>query len=126
VAHREPREAVIEAAERRQGAAVSPDGKRVYIANLEDNSVSVIDTFTNTALDTLTTGFHRPVGVAFSPDGKRVYVADSVPTGTLTVIDASNNTVIGTIPTAGAYPSQVAVSPDGHRRCGRRHRWRGR
>jgi YVTN family beta-propeller protein len=35
------------------GVAVTPDGEKVYVANLSDNSVSVINTATNTVRDAI-------------------------------------------------------------------------
>lgn len=47
-----------------------------YITNLEDNTVSVIDTASND-VKTVPVGT-RPKGVAVHPDGSRVYVANSI------------------------------------------------
>jgi len=58
------------------GVAVTPDGKKAYVANSNDNNVSVIDTTTNNITSTVIVGPH-PFGVAITPDGKMVYVANS-------------------------------------------------
>jgi YVTN family beta-propeller protein len=55
--------------------AVSPDGRHAYITNLNANSVSVIDTGSNTVSATIPIGIH-PHGVALSPDGRHVYVTN--------------------------------------------------
>ena len=52
--------------------AVSPDGTRVYVANQGSDTVSVINTATNTVVATISAG-SQPVGPAVSPDGARVY-----------------------------------------------------
>lgn len=57
--------------------AVSPDGSRVYLPSIGLNVVSVIDTATNTALGTLSSGGSYPYDLQASPDGRRVYVADT-------------------------------------------------
>ena len=44
--------------------------------NLDDNTVSVIDTATDTVLKILPVGDY-PVGVAVNPSGTRAYVANS-------------------------------------------------
>ena len=65
------------------GVAVTPDGKKVYVANENSvtgvpGSVSVIDTATNTVTSTITVG-HQPFGVAIAPNGKKVYVTNLFP-----------------------------------------------
>ncbi len=100
-----------------QGVAVSPDGTRAYVTNYQDdNSVSVIDTATNTVTTTVPVGSY-PYGVAVSPDGTRAYVANytaSSASGTVSVINTATDTVTATIIlTSGAYPVDVALSRDG-------------
>jgi YVTN family beta-propeller protein len=77
-----------------QGAAVTPDGTRVYVAN-RFGAVSVIDTATNTIVATITLAT-QTVGIAVTPDGARVYVADEL-AGEVTVIETATNTVLATI-----------------------------
>ena len=45
------------------GVAVTPDGKKVYVANQDSNNVSVIDTATNTVTASIPVG-NGPSGVA--------------------------------------------------------------
>jgi YVTN family beta-propeller protein len=56
--------------------AVTPDGSKVYVANSNSNTVSVIATASNAVVATITVGAFAP-GVAVTPDGSRVYVANS-------------------------------------------------
>ncbi|MFF3684430.1 beta-propeller fold lactonase family protein, partial [Streptomyces sp. NPDC002187] len=88
------------------------DGTRVYVANGNDATVSVIDTATNTVTTTIPVG-SGPTGVAVTPDGTRVYVANGND-ATVSVIDTATNTVTTTIP-VGNVPIGVAVTPDGTR-----------
>ena len=53
--------------------AMSADGSRVYVVNRYSNSVSVINTATNTVTATVSIGVGTE-GVAVSPDGSRLYV----------------------------------------------------
>jgi YVTN family beta-propeller protein len=53
---------------------VSPDGRRVYVANDGSEDVSVIDTATNAVIATI--GTRGSIGIAVSPDGDRVYAAN--------------------------------------------------
>ncbi len=101
------------------GVAVSPDGSRVYVTNLNSNTVSVIDTATGQVTDTIPVGI-SPEGVAVSPDGSRVYVTNQCASssssnctnGTVSVIDTASGLVTASIP-VGSEPIGVAVSPDG-------------
>lgn len=93
------------------GVAVTPDGSKVYVTNLNDNAVSVIDTAMNKVITTISVG-PNPLAVAVTPDGSKVYVtnnnADSV-----SVIDTATNTVIGSPIPVGFGPIGVAAAPDG-------------
>jgi uncharacterized repeat protein (TIGR01451 family) len=88
-------------------------GPFAYITNFMSNSVSVIDTATNTVVATIAVG-SRPFGVAVSPDGLRVYVANYAGSS-VSVIDTAANAVIATVPLASSFPIGIAVSPDGSR-----------
>ena len=83
-----------------------------YITNVIDDTVSVIDTATNTVIDTIIVG-DRPIPVAVSPDGTRVYVGNN-DDDTVSVIDTSTNTVIDTV-NVGDGPIGMAVTPDNTR-----------
>ena len=48
------------------GIAVTPDGTRVYVANFDDNTVSVIARPGNTVVATIPVGL-APYGVAIGP-----------------------------------------------------------
>ena len=89
-----------------------------YITNYLDNTVSVIDTATNTVTSTVPVG-SSPIGVAVTPDGTKVYVANSGANslngeddGSVSVIDTAKNIVIATVK-VGPNPNNVAVTPDG-------------
>ncbi|HEX4559236.1 MAG TPA: beta-propeller fold lactonase family protein [Mycobacterium sp.] len=93
--------------------AVSPDGTRTYVVNAQSNTVSVIDTATNTAIGAPIRVGLTPQAVAISPDGRRVYVANTG-ANTVSVLNTGTNKVIATIKVA-TNPMAVAVSPDGSR-----------
>ena len=82
-----------------------------YVSNSNSDSVSVIDTTTNTVVATIPTG-KAPVNPTFTPDRRHVYVSNSQ-AGTLTVIDVKTNQTT-TIPAGGDRPSGLAFSPDGN------------
>jgi YVTN family beta-propeller protein len=103
------------------GIAVSPDGKRVYVANSGSNNVSMIDT-TSCAVATVPVG-NSSLAIAVTPDGTRAYVANSTMNilrgnGIVSVIDTAGNTVMATIAGVGplgrgGYATAVAVAPNG-------------
>jgi YVTN family beta-propeller protein len=84
-------------------------------------TVSVIDTATNTVVNTIEVGLH-PCGMALSPSGDRVYVTNAN-SDTVSVIDTTTDTVAKTLhvgdvgpgrtPVLGSSPNAVTVSPDG-------------
>src|SRR5262245_12158139 len=84
--------------------------QNAYITNSGDNTVSVIDTTSNTVAATIPVGSGAG-GVAVTPDGSTVYVANQGD-NTVSVIDTTSNTVAATIP-VGNEPFGVAVTPDG-------------
>jgi YVTN family beta-propeller protein len=102
------------------GVAVSPDGRRAYVANAGSpdhpaTTVAVVDLGTQTVTATVRVPAH-PMALAITPDGRRLVVAstgsNAAPAGTLTVIDTASRHVVSTIPLAST-PGDVTVSPDG-------------
>jgi len=79
---------------------------RVYVTNVDDNTVSVVDTTSNAVIATLPVGGSAgtPVSNAIL---KKVYVPNSTD-GTVTVIDEAGLTVIKTV-TVGRGPQYCAV-----------------
>jgi YVTN family beta-propeller protein len=99
-------------------SAVSPDGRKVYVADRDATSgaVTVLRTVgLVTTVNQLLPGM-RPRSLAPSPDGRRVYVA--APGAGVLVMDAANLQVKQTIPLVlddegRDNPQGIAVSPDG-------------
>jgi len=94
------------------GFAFSPDGRYAYVTNTGDNTVSVIDTTTDTVVATVSDIGHTSLGVAVSPDGSRVYVSNLETEGTVTAIDTATNTPVGDPIPVGAFPAGLVVSAD--------------
>ncbi|MFH9229335.1 IPT/TIG domain-containing protein [Streptomyces lydicus] len=103
---------VIPVGDAPQGIALTPGGSHAYVANRGSNTVSVIDTATDTVTATIPTGA-GPVFVAISPDGARAYVT-VFDDGLLSVIDTATNTIVEDI-TVGVGALVVALTPDGTR-----------
>ena len=90
----------------------TPCAVLAYISNADSNSVSVIDTSTDTVVATVAVG-NSPFGVAVKPDGTRAYVANAF-SSDISVIDTLSNTVIATIALDNT-PYGMAITPDGTR-----------
>lgn len=89
---------------------ISSDGTKAYVTNTGSNTVSVINTATNSVTTNVPVGDH-PSDIAVTPDGTKVYVANWQG-NTVSVIDTTTNTVVSTVP-VGITPLGVALTPDG-------------
>ncbi|MEM8641275.1 MAG: beta-propeller fold lactonase family protein [Cyanobacteria bacterium P01_G01_bin.54] len=78
----------VKVGSRPQALAIAPDGKSVYVANMNSNTVSVIDTATNQVSHTIPVGIW-PIDLAIAPDGKSVYVANNED-NTVSIIDTGS------------------------------------
>jgi YVTN family beta-propeller protein len=95
-------------------AAVTPDGRRIYITDFLSAKVVVLDTSRNVPVAQVPVGSGTGnTGVAVTPDGSAVYVTSQFD-GMVSVIATATNTVVKTIPTGG-QPNWVTISPDGTR-----------
>jgi YVTN family beta-propeller protein/probable HAF family extracellular repeat protein len=83
-----------------------------YVANNVSNTISVIDTASNTVTATVAVG-SGPRGVAITPNGVHAYVTN-VSSNTVSVIDTDTNTVTATVAVGGS-PVSVVITPDGAR-----------
>lgn len=95
--------------------AITPDGLSVYVTNAGDNTVSIIDTVTNTVTTVLAGIEPSGVGTGITPFGPRAYV-ENFTSNTITVFDTRNDTVITTIiKGVGIAPGDAAFTPDGRK-----------
>lgn len=85
-------------------------GRRAFVTNAGDNTVSVVDLTARKLIATIGSGSY-PHGLRMSPDGREVYVAN-VQDGTVSVIDVGKLAEVGRIP-VGKTPVQVGFTPDG-------------
>jgi YVTN family beta-propeller protein len=88
------------------------EGRRAFITNAGDDTVSVVDLETMTVNATVATGRY-PHGLRVNPDGHEVYIAN-VEGGSLSVIDTRSLIEVAQIP-VGKTPVQVGFTPDGSR-----------
>ena len=101
--------------------ALSRDGARLFVANANRNSVSVLDTKTGATLETLVAELrpgaepgNTPNSLALSPDDQRLFVANAN-INTVAVFDLAAPGAarsLGFIP-VGWYPTSVRVAADG-------------
>src|SRR4051794_37942675 len=89
---------------------------RAYVTNSGSNSVSVIDTTTNTVVGTPIPVGSGPHGIGVDPTVHRAFVANfGGSVGDVTVIDTQTNAVVGTPIVIGGDPEGVGVDPTVHR-----------
>jgi YVTN family beta-propeller protein len=94
------------------GVAVRAEaGGKVYTANMESGTISVIDPDAMKVVSTIDPRGHRIRDLSLSPDQSKLFAAN-MHSGTLAVVAVVSDGVIGTIPT-GRMPNSVAVTPDG-------------
>jgi YVTN family beta-propeller protein len=101
--------------------ALRHDGRLLYVANANDNTVTVLDTKSGRAVETLWAALYpqsplgsTPNSLALSPDEKTLYVANAN-INAVAVFDVSevgHGRCLGFIPT-GWYPTSVRVTPNG-------------
>ncbi|MET9230621.1 beta-propeller fold lactonase family protein [Lentzea sp. NPDC003310] len=91
-------------------AAVAFDGTRGYVTNSQQNTLTVIDTPTNTVDRSIPVGTH-PAGVAVAPGGGFAYVTNYLD-GTVSVVDTATLTVTATV-SVGSNADGVVVTRDG-------------
>ncbi|MFN3979462.1 MAG: YncE family protein, partial [Caldilinea sp.] len=92
------------------GLRASPDGRWVAVANLRDDSVSLIDAATLSVTATMAVGA-GPVQVAFASDGATLYVTLNGENA-VAAVDLATQRIKGKA-TVSAGPVQVYLTPDG-------------
>jgi YVTN family beta-propeller protein len=90
--------------------AVTPDERKLYTANLEGKSVSVIDRRANTVRNLAFPS--SQIGMDIAPDGRTLWV-HHMESSTLSVIDVATDKVIATVPSAGKGFGRVKFTPAG-------------
>jgi len=86
-------------------------GGRIYVANQESDTISVIDPSTLKVVATIPSQGSGTHDLALTPDGRLLF-ATNLKTGTLTVVDTATNRVRATLQT-GKATHAIAISPDG-------------
>jgi YVTN family beta-propeller protein len=97
-------------------AAVSPDGKFVYVPRKENNegSIEIFDAQTRQPVGSIA-GIDEGFGLVMAPDGRTAYLVVEQASGAeVWVVDTALRAVVKEIPLPGA-PQAIAISPDGRR-----------
>lgn len=88
---------------------LTPDEKKIYVANIGSGSVTVIDVAKDEIKQIETDDGCE--GMDITPDGKYVWVGNRA-ADNISVIDTKTDTVIETVPCKG-FPIRVKATPDG-------------
>ncbi|MGI5127057.1 protein kinase domain-containing protein [Pseudonocardia sp. CA-107938] len=102
-----------------RGMAITPDGRRLVVANSKgstdatEDTVSIVDTSTASVVATIPMGT-LPSSVAITPDGRLAYVTQSYP-GKLAVIDIAAARLREALPLPDSSPAGLAITPDGRK-----------
>jgi len=91
-------------------AAMSPDGRLLFVTNFASDEISVIDTATLRTIEKFYGG-HEPVGIAITPDADKIFVTN-LAGGLIKVIDAKTYEIKDDIK-VGDTPSNITISPRG-------------
>lgn len=116
VGDRNRRLAMVPVQQEPNGVALTPDGKRAYVANTVSGTVSVFRL--NIANGVIQKPYkHIPVGaepygLAFTPNGRKLYVTNSR-SSSVSVIDPATDLVVRTISNVGMEPRGIAITNDG-------------
>lgn len=104
--------AQIEVGEHPAHVIADRDGKRAFVTNSEDGTVTVVDLVTASVVGTIPTGSF-PHGMRMNPAGDEIYAAN-VESGSVSVLDPAGFKEIEQI-AVGKAPVQVGFTPDGAR-----------
>ncbi len=91
---------------------VSPDGRRVYVANYSDNSVSVVDAWRSREVGRIHTGIN-PSRILLHPSIRYIYVSNRG-SSSVSIIDVFTNRILANIQ-VGNGPTWMDCTPDGRR-----------
>src|SRR5579859_7375155 len=90
------------------GIGINPTTNRIYVADYDSNTVSVIDVTNNSVIGPIAVGTN-PVGIGVNQVTNRIYVANTS-SNNLSVLDGVTNSTIATVPVNGTAPNSVAVN----------------
>ena len=107
------KEVVVATGKGPEGFDVSPDGKQVWVANAQDDTVSIVDVASKSVVATIASGVSAANRLKFTPDGGRVLIS-GLQNPDVVVLDTRTRQVVKRIPT-GHGAAGIAIQPDGLR-----------
>lgn len=90
--------------------AITPDERKLYVANFEGKSISVIERSNNSVRTIPMSGGQMALDV--SPNGREVWAGD-YENNRIAAIAAANDSIITTFPSGGARLLRLKFTPDG-------------
>jgi len=102
---------VITGIEVNHGAAIAPDGSRIYVSDEAESTLDVVDAKTLKVTNRIPLSGH-PNNIAIGRDGRRVYVGIIQAPGGVDVIDTASLKNVKTLQTKGSIHNPY-VTPDG-------------
>lgn len=78
---------------------IDVQGQRLFVAELGNNSVDIIDLNTGKRISSIT-GLHEPQGIVYVQDANKIFVANGQD-GTIQVFDSNTYSLVKTIPLSG-------------------------
>ena len=93
----------------------NPSSRKVYCANVRDNTVTVVSCSTNSVVATVPVGT-EPTALCGNPQDNKVYCANASG-GSVTVIDGAQNSVLATLPAKGTARSLCYNATDNKVYC---------
>jgi len=100
----------VDVGHRPRPIALTPDGQRAFVGNSGENTVSVIDTVSQTEIAVIGVG-GGPASIQISADGRRAHVVNEF-SNSVSIIDIATLTAVSTIATESG-PVGLAISAMG-------------
>ena len=97
-----------------EGYDLSPDGKELWVANAQAQSISIIDAVGERLLETVHVPFASANRIKFTPDGTHVLISD-LRAPKIFVLDAKTRKEIKRIDVGGNWGAGMLMDPDGSR-----------
>jgi YVTN family beta-propeller protein len=102
---------IIDGIEVSHGAAIAPDGSRIYVSDEAESTLDIVEAKTLKVVKRVPLSGH-PNNIAIGRDGRRVYVGIIQEPGGVDVVDTASLQRVKTIPTKGSIHNAY-VTPDG-------------